>query len=337
MKDIINEIETVIISAFEMAGYDKKYAKVKYSDRPDLCQYQCNGALSAAKEYHKAPFMIADDVCAYLKDKDIFKEVSVVKPGFINISVSEKVLSDYAGEMAADEFLGVSKAKTPDTIVIDYGGANVVKPLHVGHLRSAIIGESVKRILKTIGHNCIGDAHLGDWGLQIGLIITELKKRNPDLVYFDENYEGDYPKEAPFTMSDLEEIYPYANAYSKEHEDYKLEAQGATAMLQAGRRGYIALWEHILNISVVDLKRIYGKLNVNFDLWKKESDAQEYIPDMVQEMKDGGYAHIDQGALVVDVSREDDKQTIPPCMILKSNGATLYNTTDLATIVERRK
>ncbi len=213
----------------------------------------------------------------------------------------------------------------------------MAKPLHVGHLRSAVIGESIKRTARYMGHKVIGDVHLGDWGLQIGLIITELRSRKPELVYFDENYSGEYPEEPPFTMADLEEIYPYASKYSKEHEDYKEAAQAATAELQGGRRGYLALWKHINKVSVSDLKVIYDSLNVEFDLWKAESDAQPYIPDMVQGMKDGGYAHMDQGALVVDVKEETDTKEIPPCMILKSNGATLYNTTDLATIVERKK
>ena len=340
MNSFINNIEGIINKAFETAGYNSEYGKVKISDRPDLCEFQCNGALSAAKEYHKAPFMIADDVVKVVTEgvnAECFEDIQSVKPGFINIKVSPSYLVEYLNSMNEDENLGIEKSATPDTIVIDYGGANVAKPLHVGHLRSAIIGESLKRILKYKGHNVVGDVHLGDWGLQIGLIITELHKRQPDLVYFDESYEGEYPEEAPFTMSDLEEIYPYANAYSKEHEDYKALAQTATQELQSGRRGYRAIWQHIIDVSVADLKVIYTKLNVSFDLWKKESDAQEYIPDMIHDMKEGGYAHIDQGALVVDVQEETDTQTIPPCMILKSNGATLYNTTDLATIVERRK
>ena len=253
------------------------------------------------------------------------------------MSVSDRFLADYINKMAASETLGLDKAENPETIVIDYGGANVAKPLHVGHLRSAVIGESIKRTARYLGHKVIGDVHLGDWGLQIGLIITELKHRKPELVYFDESFDGEYPTEPPFTMSDLEEIYPYASGYSKEHPEYKEEAQTATAELQSGRKGYLALWQHIINVSVADLKKIYTKLNVEFDLWKKESDAQPYIPQMVQDMKDGGYAHIDQGALVVDVKEETDTKEIPPCMILKSNGATLYNTTDLATIVERRR
>ena len=337
MKKVIEIVQEELSAAFEKAGYDKKYAKVGVSNRPDLCQYQCNGALAAAKEYHKAPIQMANEVVEFLKDSESFKEIAAQAPGFINMSVSDRFLADYINKMAASETLGLDKAENPETIVIDYGGANVAKPLHVGHLRSAVIGESIKRTARYLGHKVIGDVHLGDWGLQIGLIITELKHRKPELVYFDESFEGEYPTEPPFTMSDLEEIYPYASGYSKEHPEYKEEAQTATAELQSGRKGYLALWQHIINVSVADLKKIYTKLNVEFDLWKKESDAQPYIPQMVQDMKDGGYAHIDQGALVVDVKEETDTKEIPPCMILKSNGATLYNTTDLATIVERRR
>ena len=337
MKKVIEILQEELSAAFEKAGYDKKYAKVGVSNRPDLCQYQCNGALAAAKEYHKAPIQMANEVVEFLKDSESFKEIAAQAPGFINMSVSDRFLADYINKMAASETLGLDKAENPETIVIDYGGANVAKPLHVGHLRSAVIGESIKRTARYLGHKVIGDVHLGDWGLQIGLIITELKHRKPELVYFDESFDGEYPTEPPFTMSDLEEIYPYASGYSKEHPEYKEEAQTATAELQSGRKGYLALWQHSINVSVADLKKIYTKLNVEFDLWKKESDAQPYIPQMVQDMKDGGYAHIDQGALVVDVKEETDTKEIPPCMILKSNGATLYNTTDLATIVERRR
>ena len=337
MKGIIDVLQEEVKQAFEKAGYDGKYAKVTISNRPDLCQYQCNGALAMAKEYHKAPIQMAEQIVELLKQSDTFAAIAAQAPGFINMTVSGEFLAAYINEMRAADKFGLEQPAKKETIVIDYGGANVAKPLHVGHLRSAVIGESIKRTARYIGHKVVGDVHLGDWGLQIGLIITELKHRKPELVYFDNTYEGESPTEPPFTMSDLEEIYPYASGYSKEHEDYKEEAQEATAQLQAGRRGYLALWKHIIDVSVTDLRKIYTKLNVDFDLWKKESDAQPYIPDMVQGMKDGGYAHLDDGALVVDVKEETDTKEIPPCMILKSNGATLYNTTDLATIVERRK
>ena len=336
MKKTIEWIKEKITESFEKAGYDKKYGMVSVSNRPDLCQYQCNGAMAAAKAYKKAPIQIAQEVIAPLQDDTMFSIIEAVNPGFINISVSGAFLAEQAKEMDQDEKLGVSMPEKK-TIVIDYGGPNVAKPLHVGHLRSAVIGESVKRICRFMGNKVIGDVHLGDWGLQIGLIITELKKRQPELPYFDENFQGEYPEEAPFTISDLEEIYPYASGYSKEHEDYLQEAQQATARLQEGDAGYRALWQHILNVSIADLKKNYDKLSVEFDIWKKESDVQPYIPDMVEKMKKDGFAYESEGALVVDVTEEGDKKELPPCIIVKSNGATLYATTDLATIVERMK
>lgn len=335
MKTLLDLITTEMRDAFSRAGYDEELAKVTLSNRPDLCEYQCNGAMAGAKKYKKAPFLIAEDVAANLKDSAYFESVDVVKPGFINLKLSAEQAAAYLNEMAEDEKLGVETAEDPRTIMIDYGGPNVAKPLHVGHLRSAIIGESVKRIARFKGHRVIGDIHLGDWGYQMGLIITELKKRQPDLPYFDDSYEGEYPREAPFTINELEEIYPTASAYAKENEEYREEALHATYLLQSGNRGYRAVWNHIMNVSVADLKKNYEKLNVEFDLWKGESDAQKYIPEMVQMLKDKGYARYDEGALVVDVQEETDNMEVPPCMILKSDGAALYDTTDLATLVER--
>ncbi|MDO4260994.1 MAG: arginine--tRNA ligase [Eubacteriales bacterium] len=337
MKKMLELLSAEAASAFRAAGYDEKYGRVTLSNRPDLCEYQCNGAMAAAKEYHKAPIMIAQAVAEELGRSEAFEDVQAVNPGFINLKVNESFLSDYLGGMERDGRLGCEKAENPKTIVIDYGGPNVAKPLHVGHLRSAIIGESVKRIARFAGHKVIGDVHLGDWGLQMGLIITELRERKPQLPYFDGQYEGEYPAEAPFTIAELEEIYPTASARSKEDADYKEAAMQATYELQHGRRGYQTLLSHILNVSVTDLKRNYANLNVEFDLWKGESDAQPYIPDMVQKMKDDGFAYVSDNALVVDVKEETDTKEVPPCMLLKSDGASLYTTTDLATIVERMK
>ena len=337
MKKLADILKEIMENGFEKAGYDKKYGFVTLSNRPDLCQFQCNGAMAAAKEYKKAPIQIASDVVEILKEDSVFEKIEAVNPGFINITVGGELLKNVGVQMMSEDKFGLELSKSPKTVVIDYGGPNVAKPLHVGHLRSAVIGESIKRIYRYMGDQIVGDVHLGDWGLQIGLIITEVKKRQPELPYFDEDYSGEYPEEAPFTISDLEEIYPYASGYSKEHEDYLLEAQQATAKLQDGDRGYRALWNHILNVSIADLKKNYQKLNVEFDLWKKESDAQPYIPDMVEKMKEDGLAYTSEGALVVDVTEESDKKELPPCIIVKSNGATLYATTDLATIVEREK
>lgn len=337
MKKIIDFIEEELGVAFEKAGYDRELAKVTLSNRPDLCEYQCNGAMVGAKAYHKAPFMIADDVIANLTEKEYIGEIEAVKPGFINMKLEKEAVSAYLNRMREAGDLGVEKAKEPETIVVDYGGPNVAKPLHVGHLRSAIIGESVKRIARKAGHKVLGDIHLGDWGYQMGLIITELRKREPSLPYFNEDFAGEYPKEAPFTISELEEIYPTASAKAKEDEAYREEALHATYLLQNGHRGYTAVWKHIMEVSVTDLKKNYDNLNVEFDLWKGESDAQSDIPDMIERLKAEGFAHMDQGALVIDVQEESDTKEIPPCMVQKSDGASLYGTTDLATLVQRQR
>lgn len=335
MKKILDLISEEMQQAFEAAGYDAALGKVALSNRPDLCEYQCNGAMAGAKQYKKAPLVIAADVAGQLADSRVFSSVEAVLPGFLNCKVKPSFLNAYLQEMREDEKFGLEGAKEPETIIIDYGGPNVAKPLHVGHLRSAIIGESVKRILRYMGHKVIGDIHLGDWGLQMGLIITEVKERQPGLVYFDESYTREYPKEPPFTIGELEEIYPTASAKSKEDADYKAKAMEATFKLQSGVPGYRALWKHILNVSVEDLKKNYANLKVDFDLWNGESDVHDRIPGMVDYMKKEGYAHLSEGALVVEVKEETDTKEIPPCMILKSDGAALYNTTDLATIMER--
>lgn len=337
MKKFLEMLTEEMQQAFTAAGYDGNLGKVMLSNRPDLCEYQCNGAMAGAKLYKKAPIMIANDVAEKLADSKVFSEVVAVAPGFLNLKVSEAFLLTYLQGMEANEKFGLEKPEHPKKIIIDYGGPNVAKPLHVGHLRSAVIGESVKRISRYVGHEVIGDVHLGDWGLQMGLVITGLQERQPELVYFDENYTGEYPEEAPFTISELEEIYPAASAKSKEDPEYKAKAMEATFKLQSGVRGYRALWKHIINVSVNDLKKNYSKLNVEFDLWKGESDVHDIIPEMVDYMKDNGYAHLSEGALVVDVKEDTDTKEIPPCMILKSDGASLYNTTDLATIMERMK
>ncbi len=335
MQKILDLISEEMKKAFEEAGYDAALGRATLSNRPDLCEYQCNGAMAGAKKYHKAPLVIAQEVAQKLTESEVLAEVSAVAPGFLNMKVKESFVRDYLRNMRENDKFGLAKPEKSKKIIIDYGGPNVAKPLHVGHLRSAIIGESIKRICRYAGHEVIGDIHLGDWGLQMGLIITELQKRQPDLVYFDDDYEGDYPVEAPFTIGELEEIYPTASAKSKEDESYKADAMEATYKLQSGVRGYRALWDHIIAVSVADLKKNYANLNVEFDLWKGESDVHDLIPGMVEMMKRDGYAYESDGALVVDVKEETDTKEVPPCMILKSDGASLYNTTDLATIMDR--
>ena len=335
MKKLLDVISEEMQAGFEKAGYAPELGRVTVSNRPDLCEYQCNGAMAGAKQYRKAPIAIANEVAEQLQDSPVFKKVEAVAPGFLNLDIKEHFLAEYVKQMESDKKFGLSMPQKPKKVVIDYGGPNIAKPLHVGHLRSAVIGESIKRILRYCGHEVIGDVHLGDWGLQMGLVITELKERRPDLIYFDENYTGEYPAEAPFTISELEQLYPTASKKSKEDAAYKARAMEVTYKMQSGVRGYRAVWKHIVNVSVADLKKNYSMLNVDFDLWKGESDVHDLIPDMVSYMKENGYAHESEGALVVDVKEETDTKEIPPCMILKSDGASLYNTTDLATILER--
>ena len=340
MKKILDLMEQKLKAAFTACGYEDKFAKVVLSNRPDLCEYQCNGAMAAAKAYKTKPIDIANAVVEKLtaeREQPMFGEAVAVMPGFINLKLSEEFLADYMKGMAEADKLGLEEPEKKETIIVDYGGANVAKPLHVGHLRSAIIGESIKRMGRFMGYEMIGDVHLGDWGLQMGLIIEELRDRKPELVYFDESYTGEYPTEAPFTISELEEIYPAASAKSKVDEAFKERAHQATLKLQKGYKPFRAIWDHILAVSVADLKKNYSNLNVDFDLWKGESDAEPYIDDMVQMLIDKGLAYESQGALVVDVAKESDTKEIPPCLIRKSDGASLYATSDLATIVEREQ
>ena len=340
MKKILDLMEQELKAAFTACGYEDKFAKVVLSNRPDLCEYQCNGAMAAAKAYKTKPIDIANAVVEKLtaeREQPMFGEAVAVMPGFINLKLSEAFLADYMKGMSEADKLGLEEPEKKETIIVDYGGANVAKPLHVGHLRSAIIGESIKRMGRFMGYEMIGDVHLGDWGLQMGLIIEELRDRKPELVYFDEAYTGEYPTEAPFTISELEEIYPAASAKSKADEVFKERAHQATLKLQKGYKPFRAIWDHILAVSVADLKKNYSNLNVDFDLWKGESDAEPYIGDMVQMLIDKGLAYESQGALVVDVAQEGDTKEIPPCLIRKSDGASLYATSDLATIVEREQ
>lgn len=337
MNKILDLITAEMKAAFADCGYEEAYAKVTLSNRPDLCEYQCNGAMAAAKAYKKKPFDIASEVVAKLAENRVFAAVEAVMPGFINLKLDSSYLAEYMNGMAKADQCGCVKTENPLTIVVDYGGANVAKPLHVGHLRSAIIGEAIKRNGRLLGHKVIGDVHLGDWGLQMGLIIEELRDRKPELSYFDESFEGEYPEEAPFTISELEEIYPAASGKAKVDEAFSKRAHDATLKLQNGYRPYRAIWQHIIAVSVSDLKKNYGSLKVSFDLWKGESHAEPYIPGLIQELVEKGLAYESQGALVVDVTEEGDSKELPPCIVRKSDGAALYSTSDLGTIIEREK
>ena len=334
MEKILDIISKKMEQAFCDAGYDASYGRVTVSNRPDLCQYQCNGALSAAKVYKCAPIQIANAVAEKLQGED-FSMCQAVMPGFINLNLSDSFLRDYLEQMRTAEKFGVQQEGTGKFAVIDYGGANVAKPLHIGHLRPAIIGEALKRLHNFMGFETIGDIHLGDWGLQMGLIIAELQVRQPDLCYFDPDYTGEYPAEAPFTLSELEEIYPTASLKKKEDPEFAENAHIATFELQQGRAGYRAIWNHIMRISLADLHRIYDALDVHFEAWLGESDADPYIPAMIQDLKAKGHAVESEGALVFPVAEEGDKKEIPPCILIKSDGAAIYATTDLATMVQR--
>ena len=337
MQILVDLISQQVADAFEAAGFDRSFGKATLSNRPDLCEFQCNGAMPAAKTYHKAPIQIASAVREKLADCPMFESVEAVNPGFLNMKLSGAYLAQFLREMQTSEHFGVEPDANARTIVLDYGGPNVAKPLHIGHLRSAIIGESVKRIYRFFGNHVIGDIHLGDWGLQMGLIIEEVRDRHPELPYFDPSFTGDYPAEAPFTISELEEIYPAASAKSKADEAFAQRAHHATYLLQSGDRGYRAMWDHIMRVSVADLKKNYENLNVSFDVWLGESDAQKYIPQMLDIVKAKGLTVESEGALVVPVQEETDTKEIPPCILLKSDGATLYATTDLATILQREQ
>ena len=330
MKKIIDQLNEICADAFTKAGFDAGFGRVNVSNRPDLCQYQCNGALACAKAVHRKPIEIVEEVAALLKEDAAFSKAEACMPGFINLDLAPEYLADYLSAQAQDPDCGIIK-EARKRIIVDYGGANVAKPLHLGHLRSAVIGESIKRTGAAVGNETIGDVHLGDWGLQMGLIIEELKDRN----------------QTEFTLSDLEEIYPAASAKSKAVDEngnltpeaaaFRERALEATKLLQEGDPECRRTWERILELSKADLKKNYDHLDVHFELWKGESDVQKYIPDMLEDLVQRGIAREDQGALVVDVQEESDKKEIPPCLIRKSDGASLYATTDLATLVEREK
>ena len=337
MKSITKLLTEKVSAAFEKCGYDSKLGVVTASDRLDLCQFQCNGAFSGAKLYKKAPFMIADDVAAVLKEEGIFGKVEVVKPGFLNLTLTDEYMLELTKEIETDKFNGVPQAEKPQTIVIDYGGPNVAKPLHIGHLRSAIIGESLKRLARACGNTVYGDVHLGDWGLQIGLVIAELNERYPDWKCFSADFNAETDAMPELTADLLCEVYPFASKKSKEDDDFKAKAHTATFELQSGREGYIALWKEILKVSIADLKSNYSKLDVDFDYWYGESDADKFIPELMQILEDKKLSYESNGALVVDVELESDKAPMPPVIVRKSDNSSIYATTDLATIIQRRK
>ncbi len=337
MNKITAVLSGVVMDAFEKCGYDRNLGNVSVSDRMDLCQFQCNGAFAGAKLYKKAPFMIANDVKAVLEANEIFAKVEVANPGFLNLTLTDEYLVSYLNSIIDDEHCGIAQADKEETIVLDYGGPNVAKPLHIGHLRSAIIGEAIKRIARATGRRVIGDVHLGDWGTPMGLVIAEYMERYPDWACFKPDFDPDKDTLDPLDVVELNEIYPLASVKSKENEEFKAKAHEITALLQKKHPGYYALWKEIVKVSIADAKLSYDKLGVSFDLWYGESDADDYIDRLVGILNDKGLLYESDGAMVVDVVEEADKITVPPVIIKKADGSNIYATTDLATIIQRVK
>ncbi len=335
MSSLSGALTETVSRVFGDLGLNSEFGRVTPSNRPDLGQFQCNGALAAAKAAKQNPRVIAEQVLAKLQALPQFRDLSLAGPGFINLSLTDAALGAHVGRVAGDERIGVARKSPPEMVVMDYGGANIAKAMHVGHLRAAIIGEALRRLFLFVGDKVVGDVHMGDWGLQMGMIISEMELRRPDLPYFDASFKGPYPNASPVTVEELEEIYPTAAAACKADPARMEKARVATAELQQGRPGYRALWQHFFDISVETMKRDYGALGVHFDLWKGEAHVDPLIAPMVDRMKAMGLAKEDQGALIIPVAKPDDKKEIPPLILIKKDGAAMYSTTDLATIVDR--
>jgi arginine--tRNA ligase len=334
---IIKELEKQVEKKIEESGYEIDNFKLQVTNRPDLGEYQINDAMQLAKKYHKNPREIAEDIKEKLEELNIFTNINIAGPGFINVSLSDEFLINIIEKMSTDIESNIDKQEKK-TIVLDYGGANVAKALHVGHLRSANIGEALKRLARLLGHTVISDAHLGDYGRPLGLVILEIKKRYPNLEYFNEEYTGDYKDiELPITNKDLEEIYPIASTKAKEDEAYLEEARIITTKLQNHERGYYDIWQKIIEISKEEIKKVYDELNVYYDLWEGESNAAEYVDELIEMLEFKNLVEISDGAKIIDVKEDDDKSPMPPLLLVKSNGSISYETTDLATILERKK
>lgn len=335
MASLINELSAAASAAFEAMGLEARWGAVRRSDKPEFADFQCNGAMGAAKSAGRNPREIAGEIAAALKEHSMILSAEVAGPGFINIRVSDEAMSQRAEFIRTDDMAGAEPAPDPKVTVIDFGGPNVAKPMHVGHLRSAVIGDTLVRLLRFLGDKVTGDTHLGDWGLQMGHLVTELYDEQPDLIYFDESFEGPYPEEPPVTIEDLARLYPAASTKAKADAARNERSQKAVAELQAGRPGFRALLRHFINVSVEALKVDYEFLNVHFDLWKGESDVDHLIPGLVEKFKTAGLSEEDDGAVIVRIERESDKKDMPPIMLVNSRGGTGYHTTDLATIEDR--
>lgn len=335
MTSLREQLTTIVADTFATCGYDRKYGDVQLSNRTDLSQFQCNGALAAARQYSTNPRQIAQAVVDKLTALTLFQSVTIAGAGFINLTLADDFLVEHVRSLAADPRHNCALVAQPRKVIVDYGGANIAKPMHIGHMRAAIIGESLKRLTRFLGHAVLGDVHLGDWGLPMGMVISELAARHPDWPYFDPDHQDPYPAESPVTIADLEELYPTASKRTKEDPAALEAARLATFDLQNGRPGYFALWRHFMEVSLSELRRDYADLNVAFDLWLGESDTRNRVMPLIERLQKEGYAHESQGALIVDVAEPADTKEIPPLLLIKSDGAILYGTTDLATIEQR--
>lgn len=343
MQSLVTILDNTVGAAFEALGSKSSYGRVQSSDRPDLAEFQCNGAMIAVKKgeagspERKNPRAFGEEVASLLKEQEIFESVEVAGPGFINLKVTPKFLASYLHELGKDPRFAIEEADSGKTVLVDYGGPNIAKALHAGHLRPALIGDSLRRIVKFAGYNTLGDVHLGDWGTPMGMILSELEERHPDWPYFDSKFEGEYPEESPVTMKDLEELYPQASEACKKSPERMERAKTVTVALQNKSPGYYDLWKHFVAVSIAGMKSNYEQLSVHFDLWKGEADVHDYIEPMVAAFREKGLAEESEGAWIFPVAKEEDKKKIPPLILYKKDGAVLYSTTDLATIVEREK
>lgn len=334
---IIKELNEDISKLVKEAGYETENLVLQPSGRRDLGEFQLNDAMTLAKTYKKSPRIIAEDIIKVLEQDNRFTNLNIAGPGFINITLTDKYLGELLTKIYENKNLNIDK-RPRKKIILDYGGANVAKALHVGHLRSANIGEALKRLATLLGYEVIGDAHLGDYGRPLGLVVLEIKKRYPELPYFDEAYTGDFSEvEPPITNSDLEEIYPYASNKSKEDENYLEEAREITFKIQNHERGYYDLWKKVVEISKKDIKQVYDMLNVNFELWLGESDAAEYLDELTKIYEESNVLVESEGAQIIEVKEDSDTSPMPPLLFKRSNGTVSYETTDLATILQRQK
>jgi arginyl-tRNA synthetase len=337
MNSLLTELSASASAAFADEGLAPELGVVQPSQRSDLAQFQCNGALTAAKAMKADPRALAGRIAARLKKMPVFSEVTIAGPGFINLKVDDSLLQMRLRALAENPNAMCPRSGAGKRVLVDFGGPNIAKPMHVGHLRSAIIGDCLQRLFRNLAWNTVSDVHLGDWGLQMGQLISELALRRPDLPYFVDADCSPYPEDSPVTIDDLEELYPAAAAACKADPARREAARQATLELQSGRPGYRALWQHFFDVSQTGLRREFANLGVSFDLWKGESDAAPLIPEMIEKLKAAKHAVVSDGALVVRVAEEGDTKDVPPLLLLKSDGAVLYGTTDLATIVDRER